>query len=181
MERTLNSWCSFTEGFFTCDIPIDAIELVLKIKTKLGKHTLKADREKRTVKYQSWEGCMNVNDISFRRRLDSYSLKRINDSSITSDSGPWLPTPTEFEYKPKIFSDPRNVSSNNENMPPLEPVTIPILNFAESDFLDRTESLLGKETKWEAHVAQQVPLPRSGSPYPVDRPGSLEQLETGNR
>ena len=26
-------------------------------------------------------------------------------------------------------------------------------------------------------MAQQVPVPRSSSPYPVDKPGSLEQLE----
>ena len=62
-------------------------------------------------------------------------------------------------------------------MQPLEPATMPILNIAESNFLDRTESSLGKETNWEAHMAQQVPLPRSSSPYPVDRPGPLEQLE----
>ena len=55
-------------------------------------------------------------------------------------------------------------------MPPLEPVPMPILNIAESDFLDRTEKLLGKEMKWEAHVAQQIPLHRSSSPYPVDKP-----------
>ena len=76
-----------------------------------------------------------------------------------------------------IFNDPRNVSSDKENAPPLESVTIQILNIMEEDFLDRTEKLLGKETKWEAHVAQQIPLPRSNSPYPNDRPGSLEQLE----
>ena len=40
-----------------------------------------------------------------------------------------------------------------------------------------TESLLGKETKSEAHVAQTIPLPRSNSPYQDDRPGALEQLE----
>ena len=51
MARTLNSQCNFTKGFFTCDIPIDAIELVLKIKTRLGKLTLKEDIEKRTEKY----------------------------------------------------------------------------------------------------------------------------------
>ena len=39
------------EAFFTCNIPLDAIEVVLKIKTTLGKHTLKEDREKRTEKY----------------------------------------------------------------------------------------------------------------------------------
>ena len=59
-------------------------------------------------------------------------------------------------------------------MPPLKPIPVPILNIAESDFLDRTERLLGKDTKWEAHVAQQIPLPRSSSPYPENRPGSLE-------
>ena len=62
-------------------------------------------------------------------------------------------------------------------MLPLEPGTMPILNITENDFLDRTENLLGKETKWEAHVAQQVPLPRTSSPYPVDEPGPLKQLE----
>ena len=157
--------------------PIDAIELVLKIETKLDKDTLKEDREKRTEKYHPWERHTNDNDISLRRRLVSYSSKRINDSSITSDSGPWLPILTEFEYKPKIFNDPRNISSDKENMPPLVPVTMPILNITESDFLDRTESLLGKETKWESHVAQQVPLPRSSSPYPMDKPGPPEQLD----
>ena len=37
--------------------------------------------------------------------------------------------------------------------------------------------LLGKDSGWNAHVAQQIPLPRSSSPYPDDRPGALEQLE----
>ena len=37
--------------------------------------------------------------------------------------------------------------------------------------------MLGKETKWEAHVTQKIPLPRSSSPYPDDRPGALEHLE----
>ena len=62
-------------------------------------------------------------------------------------------------------------------MPPLEPIPMPVLNIKESNFLDRTEKLLEKNMKWEAHVAQQVPLPRSSSPYPNDKPGSLEQLE----
>ena len=119
---------------------------------------LKEDRERSTEKYQPWERHTDDEDNSPRRRLDSVS------PSITSDSGPWLPTLTEFEYKPQICNDPRNVSSDKENMPPLQPVPMPILNIAESDFLDRTENLLGKEMKWEAHVAQQIPLPKSSSP-----------------
>ena len=54
---------------------------------------------------------------------------------------------------------------------------MPVLNIKESDFLDRTKKLLEKDMKWEAHVAQQIPLPRSSSPCPENRPGSLAQLE----
>ena len=44
-------------------------------------------------------------------------------------------------------------------------------------FLDKTDTLLGKDTKREAHVVQQICLPRSSSPYMDDRPGASEQLE----
>ena len=84
---------------------------------------------------------------------------------MTSDSGLWFPT-LEFEYKPKLFSDPTNASSNKENMPPLEPTPMPVLNIEESDFLERTEKWIEKDNKWEAHIAQQVSLPRSSSPLP---------------
>ena len=47
----------------------------------------------------------------------------------------------------------------------------------EEEFLDRTDKQLGKDSKWEAHVAQQIPLPRSMSPYLDDRSGALEELE----
>ena len=49
----------------------------------------------------------------------------------------------------------------------------------EKDFLDKTEKLIGTENNWEAHVAQQIPLPGTSSPGPNNKqPGSQEQLET---
>ena len=60
-------------------------------------------------------------------------------------------------------------------MPPLESAPMPMLSIEESDFLDGTEKLLEKDNKWEAHVAQQVPLPRTSSPCPSNnQTGSLE-------
>ena len=46
MSRSLNSQCNFENGFFTCDLPKDAVLLVLKVKTKTGNHTLVEDTEK---------------------------------------------------------------------------------------------------------------------------------------
>ena len=169
MARSLNSRCDFKQGFFTCDLPVDTVELILQAKTKCRKHTLREDQEKRTEKYRPWERCTD-ND-SPRCILDSLS------PSVTSDSGPWLPTP-KFDYKSKLFDDPRANHSNKENMPILEPAPIPVLNIEESNFFDRTKKLVGKDNKWEAHVAQQVPLPRSSFPYPNnDQSSSLEQLK----
>ena len=119
--------CDSKEGIFTCDSPVEAVEFVLKVKTRQGKHTLNEDRDRRMEKYLPWE---RYTDNDNGRRLDSVS------PSVTSDLGPWFLTPTEFEYKPKIFNDPRNVRSDKENMPPLEPVPMPVLNLVESNFLD---------------------------------------------
>ena len=95
--------------------------------------------------YRPWERW--TDDGIPRQRIDSFS------SSMTSDSGPWIPTP-KVDYKPKLFNDPRSTHSDKENMPPLEPAPMPVLNIEESDFLERTEKLLEKDNKWEAHMTQ---------------------------
>ena len=51
MARSLNSRCDFENGFFTCDLPEDAILLILKVKTQTGNHTLVEDMEKQTEKF----------------------------------------------------------------------------------------------------------------------------------
>ena len=51
MARSLNSRCDFENGFFTCDLPEDAILLILKVKSQTGNHTLVEDMEKQTEKF----------------------------------------------------------------------------------------------------------------------------------
>ena len=46
MARSLNFRCNFDNGFFTCDLPKDAVLLVVKVKTKTGNHILVEDMEK---------------------------------------------------------------------------------------------------------------------------------------
>ena len=52
MARSLNSRCYFENGFFLCDLPEDAVLLVLKVKTKTGSHSLVEDTEKQTEKFR---------------------------------------------------------------------------------------------------------------------------------
>ena len=55
MARSLNSRCDFKNGFFTCDLPEDAVLLVVKVKTRMGNHTLVEDTEKWTEKFRPWK------------------------------------------------------------------------------------------------------------------------------
>ena len=51
MARSLDSRCDFENGFFTCDLPEDAVLLILKVKTQTDNHTLVEDMKKQTEKF----------------------------------------------------------------------------------------------------------------------------------
>ena len=98
-----------------------------------------------------------------------------NDNSITSDSGP-CPSPTEHEYKPRYFNEPKWLSSDKENMPPIELVTPPSLRNLSLE--EENNEVEHEATMWEVNVARSLDaLPRSSSPYPK-RSSTLEDLET---
>ena len=108
------------------------------------------------------------------QKIPGVLTPRKNDNSVTSDSGP-CPTPTEHEYKPKFFDEPDCLSSNKENMPPIESVTPPSLrNLSLEEEINEPEH---EATSWEANVARNLEtLPRSSSPYPR-KTSTLEDLE----
>ena len=125
MARSLNSQCDFRNGFFTCDLPGDAVLLILKVKTKMGNCTLVEDTEKWTEKFCPWK--KQVKDgKQVPQKLPGVLTTKKNDINMTTDSGP-CPSLTEHKYKPRNFNEPEWSSSNKENMPPIESVTPPSL------------------------------------------------------
>ena len=163
MARLLNSRCDFENGFFTCDLPEDAILLILKVKTQTGNHTLVEDTEKWTEKFHTWRK-QTKDGKQVPQKLPGVLTSRKNDNSVTSDSGP-CPSLTEHEYKPRFFDKLEWLSSNNENMPPIELVTPPsVRNLSLEEEINETEH---EATSWEANVARNLEtLPTSSFPYP---------------
>ena len=161
MARSLNSRCDLENIFFTCDLPEDAILLILKVKTQTGNHTLVEDTEKWTEKFRPWK--KQVKDgKQVPQELAGVLTPWKNDNSITSDSGP-CPSPTEHKYKPRFFDEPDWMSSDKENMPPTESVTPPSLrNLSLEEEANKPEN---EATSWEAGVARNVEMiPRASSP-----------------
>ena len=51
MARSLNSRCDFENHFLTCDLPEDAVLLILKVKTQTGNHFLVEETKRQTEKF----------------------------------------------------------------------------------------------------------------------------------
>ena len=152
MARSLNSRCDFENGFFTYDLPEDAIILILKVKTQTGNHTLVEDTEQQTEKFQPWKKLVKDRK-QVPQKLPGVLTLWKNDNSITLDSGP-CPSPTEHEYKPRFFDEPDWMSSDKENMPPIESVTPPSLrNLSLEEEVDDDNN---EATLWEANVARKL-------------------------
>ena len=162
MTRSLNSKCNFENRFFTCDLPEDAILLVVKVKTKTGNHMLVEDTEKWTEKFRPWKK-PTKDGKSSPRKLPGVLTPRKNDNSMTSDSGPCPSILTETKYKPQFFNEPECLSSDKENIPPTESITLPSLkNLSSEEGANENEA-----TSWEASVARNImSTPRASSPYP---------------
>ena len=128
----------------------------------MGNHTLVEDTEKQKKPTKDGK--------SSPRKLPGVLSPRKNDVSVTSGSEPCPSSPTEMEYKPQFFDEPKCLSSDKENILPLESITPHSLKN-----LSLEKGMTGNETEatsWEASVAKTIKTtPRASSP------GTLEQLE----
>ena len=125
MARQLNATCNFNMGYLICDIPDNTIEVVVKIKTMFGKHTLVKDRERRMVKYRLWQKCNQPHiRMEMAKRVAPLRFRKVRkegtDSGSSSDSGTWINMGEGFGYPPTtlIPTTPRPVKKEEKNLMP---------------------------------------------------------------
>ena len=173
MARSLNSRCEFENGFLTCDLPEDAVLLILKVKIQTRNHMLVEDTEKWTGKFQPWKKPAKDRK-QVPQKLPGVLTLWKNDNSITSHSGP-CPSLIEHKYKPRFFDEPDCLSSDKENIPPIELVSPPSLRNLSLE--EETNEPENEATLWEANVVQNLEtMPRASFPYPR-KTSILEDLE----
>ena len=101
------------QGYLVCQIPADALEVELKIKTKWGKFTLHMDQFIRIEKYRVWRKANSCKIHSRRRKhLSNYHL------NISADSSTFINHGQRLGYPPKTFID----SNSDQEFPPHIPI-----------------------------------------------------------
>ena len=83
------------------------------------------DTEKQTEKFCPWKK-PTKDRKQVPQKLPGVLTPRKIDNNVTSNSRP-CPSLTEHKYKPRYFDEPDCLSSDKENMPPIESITPPFL------------------------------------------------------
>ena len=104
------------QGYLVCQIPKDALEVELKIKTKWGKFTLHMDQFIRTQKYRTWRKA-NHCKIYLRRRQHHTGNSHLN---VSSDSGTFINSGQGLGFPHKVFIDSDTDQDFTPNIPILE-------------------------------------------------------------
>ena len=102
------------QGYLLCQIPKDALEVELKIKTKWGNFTLHTDQFTRTEKYRAWRKA-NHHRIHSKRRQHHIGDSHLN---VSSDSGTFINSDQGMGFLPKVFID----SDSDQDIPPHIPI-----------------------------------------------------------
>ena len=128
------------QGYLVCQIPKDALELDLKIKTKWGKFTLHMDQFTRTEKYRVW---MKAN----RCKIHSSRRKHLSDSylNISSDSSMFINHGQGLGYPPKVFID----SNSDQEFPPCVPI---LENYCRTCLTEKVRCSCQPTSNWNGEL-----------------------------
>ena len=54
MARQINTACNFLMSYVKCELPEDTVDVMVKVGTLWGTHTLKEDWENHSLKFRPW-------------------------------------------------------------------------------------------------------------------------------
>ena len=52
--RQISTVCSFVLRYVRCELPEDTVDVMIKVRTMHGMHTLREDRDNHTLKFRPW-------------------------------------------------------------------------------------------------------------------------------
>ena len=106
MAKEMNISCDFIEHKLTCVLPENTMDVLLKVRTKLGEHMFREDVYMRTLKYRRWNNELRPFH-SLKRRVANIFQRRnsFSDSSVHSNWSELIPINSEVNNKSTIDTE----------------------------------------------------------------------------
>ena len=106
-NKALNISCDI-DGYLACQIPDNAVEVELKIKTTRGKYALIKDAHTRTEMYHPWDRADRRTKVHMiRKRMPQREIVSKDTTVDTTSSETDIPNGEGFGYAPKVYTDPK--------------------------------------------------------------------------
>ena len=126
MAKEMNVTCDFVEHQLNCMLPTNMMDVLLKVRMKMGEHTFRDDVYMRTLKYRRWKNELRP-FCSLKRRVANIFCKRnsFSDGSRTTSTQTVVNNLTEQckvevrEKESEADSDAGSVDSNWSDIVPV--------------------------------------------------------------
>ena len=110
MAKEMNVRCNFLEINLMCVLPEHTMDILLKVRTRLGEHTFQEDVYTRTLKYQRWNELRPF--CSLKKRVVNMFRKR----NLLSDSSRGTSTQTIVNNIEQCKVETRDKDSDRESI-----------------------------------------------------------------
>ena len=121
----MNVSCNFIQHNLTCTLPENAMDVLLKVRTRLGEHTFREDVYMRTLRYRRWNNELRP-FRSLKKRLARMFQKRnsfLDSSRATSTQTIANTVPEQCKTEEKdseTDSEKESIHSNWSELVPIE-------------------------------------------------------------
>ena len=128
MAKEMNVMCDFVEHQLNCVLPVNTMDVLLKVRMKTGEHTFREDVYMRTLKYRRWNNELRP-FRSLKRRVANIFRKKnsFSDSSRTTSTQTIMNNLTEqckVEVREKDSEMDSDVGSVHSTWSDIVPINI---------------------------------------------------------
>ena len=104
MVRLLQLECNFLHGFFRCKLPVEVVDIEVKITSMQGMHIFRRDRMAQLIKCTPW---------SMRLCLHPTIIKKMRTFlEVENKMGPIIPAPAN-QFRPPLPETNPNIRKND--------------------------------------------------------------------
>ena len=105
-NKSLNATFNL-DGYLSCRMPADALEVEIKVKTKWGKFSMLWDTHTRTEKYCTWEKADRRSNVRTRKRRTPHREMRSIHAEDNKTSETDVSVGQGLKYPPQVFTNPK--------------------------------------------------------------------------
>ena len=164
MAKEMNMRYSFLENNLTCVLPEHTMDVLLKVRTRLGEHTFWEDVYTRTLKYRRWNNELRPFHSLKKRVANMFHKRNSFSDSSRGTSMQIIVNNTTEEYKAEVMDNDSETDNDRNSVHSNWSELLPINNGINNASTTNTEVKKGKAQPRKKAIKNIVLVPYKPKP-----------------